>query len=429
MNERRQRRVALVSSEAIRPAMGGIGVRYLELARRLPAFGFDVALISPGTAEQAVACGLEAGRVRSCAAGGWAGLLGDRDVAVAQGQLANDVALALPALPLAVDLYDPWLIENLHYATDLGLDPWRNDHASWVLQLARGDFFLCSSLEQRLFYLGFLTALGRVNPERLTADPELAGLIGVVPFGLEGELPAPRPLLESRRPGERRLLFGGLYDWYDPWTALAALERLADAAVTLWFVRNPNPASTPQRLFAAVESHCRTRGLWEGRVRALDWVPAERRFDLLREVDALVATHAAGLETDLAMRTRFLDALAAGCPAVTSAGGAVARLLADRAAGWVVPVGDADALAAALAEVLAGGEAVEARIERGRGLAREFSWERVLAPLVGFLERAAVDPTKERFAFRPPTVAPPDRLASRARRWLLRPKGGGPGAS
>ena len=30
-------RIALVSSEAIRPRMAGIGIRYLELARRLPA--------------------------------------------------------------------------------------------------------------------------------------------------------------------------------------------------------------------------------------------------------------------------------------------------------------------------------------------------------------------------------------------------------
>ena len=40
--------------------------------------------------------------------------------------------------------------------------------------MSRGDFFLCSSEEQRNFYLGFLTALGRVNPERLERDRRLA---------------------------------------------------------------------------------------------------------------------------------------------------------------------------------------------------------------------------------------------------------------
>jgi glycosyltransferase involved in cell wall biosynthesis len=413
-------RVGLLSSEAIRPAMGGIGVRYLELARRLPALGFDVVLASPGSRDQAAECGLDPRDVRPIEGARVADLLADRQVVVAQGQLANDVVLGLPATPVVIDLYDPWLVENLHYAETLGLDPWRNDHATWVLQLSSGDFFLCSSAEQRLYYLGFLTALGRVNPERLRHDATLQGLLAVVPFGVEPALPAPRPLLEARRSGERRLLFGGLYDWYDPFTVLAALDRLPGHDVTLLVVRNPNPGGTPQALFARVEEHCRARGWWGSRVRALDWVPAERRFDLLREVDGLVATHVPGLETDLAMRTRFLDALVAGCPAVSSAGGTVARLLDEWGAGWVVPAGDPDGLARALAEVLAGGPAVAERRARGRELAADLAWERVLSPLVAFLAAPRRDPTKERFAFRPATVAPRDGLAFRLRRRLSR---------
>lgn len=417
-------RVGLLSSEPIRPACGGIGVRYLELARRLPELGFDVVLASPAEVETTMACGLERDRVRTVSGGRLAEAFADRDVAVAQGQLANDLLTARADLPVAIDLYDPWLIENLHYAPALGYGPYRNDHATWVLQLSRGDYFLCSSEEQRLFYLGFLLAVGRVNPERVEADPQLAGLVGVVPFGVDAALPPRRELLPPRRPGERRLLFGGLYDWYDPWTALEALDRLARPGAALWFVRNPNPESTPQRLFEAVAAEARRRGWWGERVVAIDWVPAERRFDLLAEVDALVATHAPGLETDLAMRTRFLDAFVAGCPAVTSAGGAVARLLGETGAGWVVPPGDPTALAGALDEVLAGGAAVARRIASARELATRFSWERALAPLVRFLRAPACDPTKDRFAFRPPTLSPPEPPRSRLRRWLSRPRDG-----
>jgi len=417
-------RVGLLSSEPIRPACGGIGVRYLELARRLPELGFEVVLVSPAGIEATMACGLERERIRTTANGDLAEAFGDRDVAVAQGQLANDLLAARPDLPVAIDLYDPWLVENFHYSSTLGYGPYRNDHATWVHQMSRGDFFLCSSAEQRLFYLGFLLALGRVNPDRVANDPELAGLVGVVPFGVDARLPPRRALLPPRRPGERRLLFGGLYDWYDPWTALDALGRLDASGASLWFVRNPNPDSTPQRLFEAVEAEARRRGWWGDRVVAIDWVPAERRYDLLAEVDALVATHSPGLETDLAMRTRFLDALVAGCPAVTSAGGAVARLIGERAAGWVVPAGDSAALAEALRELLAGGTEVARRVERARELAAEFSWERALAPLVGFLRAPASDATKERFAFRPATHAPQDSLPSRVSRWLARRRPG-----
>lgn len=414
------RRVALLSSEPVRPAMGGIGVRYLELALRLPTSGFDVVLVSPAAAEETAACGLDPARVRRYAAGRLAELLADRDVVVAQGQLANDLVLAAPAIPVAIDLYDPWLVENLHYAPRLGLDPYRNDHASWVLQLARGDFFLCSSSEQRLFYLGFLAALGRVNPRRVAADPTLERLIGLVPFGCESPSRPHRPLLPARTAGERRILFGGVYDWYDVATFADALERLAIPRWSALVVRHPNPESTPQRAFAELEREVRRRSRLTESVRFLDWVPAERRHDLLAEVDVLAAPHRASLESELAFRTRFLDALSVGCPVVASRGGSLARLLEAHGAGWVVPVGDVAALAAAIEAACAGGDEVAARSARGRALVEEFSWPRVLAPLVRFLEEPRIDPTKEEFAFRPPTLAPRESVATRLRRRVRR---------
>jgi glycosyltransferase involved in cell wall biosynthesis len=412
-------KVALLSSEPIRPLMAGIGIRYLELARRLPQHGIDVVLVSPAAPEETRRLGLP-GPVRQFEPGRLREILADCSAAVAQGQLANDLVLECPHLPVAIDLYDPWLVENLSYVATLGFDPWRNDHATWVLQMSRGDFFLCSSEEQRNFYLGFLTALGRVNPERIAGDPDLATLIAPVPFGVPEELPPHRPVLEPRAAGERRILFGGLYDWYDPWTLLAALERLEQRSWILLLIRNPNPDSTPQRLLAEVEARCRKLGWWGNRVRAIDWVPADRRYDLLRDVDLLVAPHRPSLETRLSLRTRFLDAMAAGCPVVTSAGGAMSRMLREHGAGWVVPPGDGEALALALAEAL---EDEDARAESRAGareLLRGFVWDQALEPLVRFCREPKIDPAKERWVHRPGTAAPPDPLPFRIRRKLRR---------
>jgi glycosyltransferase involved in cell wall biosynthesis len=409
-------RIALLSSEPVRPRMAGIGIRYLELARRLPAAGVEIVLISPAEpAETKALEGLGEVEVRRFERGRLAALLADCDGAVAQGQLANDLLIEAPGLPAAIDLYDPWLIENFAYVSTLGLDPYRNDHATWTLQMSRGDFFLCSSEEQRSFYLGFLAALGRVNPERTAGDPDLATLIAPVPFGVPDELPPHRPVLPPRAAGEARLLFGGLYDWYDPWTLLDALAVFGRTEWTLLLIRNPNPEGTPQRLLAEVEARCRSLGWWGSRVQAIDWVPADRRYDLLRDVDLLVAPHQPSLETRLSLRTRFLDALAAGCPVVTSAGGAMSRLLAEHRAGWVVPPGDAAALARAVGEAL---DAPDSRQAGARELLAAFRWDRVLAPLVRFCREPRVDETKERFGRRPATVAPPDRLAFRLRRKL-----------
>ncbi len=413
-------RIALLPSEPLRRRMAGIGIRYLELARRLPRPGLEVVVLTCGEPEEARELGMPQAQVRRFERGRLAETLGDCDAAVTQGQLANDLLLEVPELPTVVDLYDPFLVENLFYAESLGLDPYRNDHATWVLQLSRGDVFLCSCEEQRQFYSGFLAALGRLNPRRVAADPDLQGLIAVVPFGASAELPEARPLLPERRPGERRLLFGGLYDWYDPWPVLEALEQLDEPDWTLLLIRNPNPEATPQKLFGEVDAWCEQRGFLGERVRVLDWVSAERRFDLLREVDLLVATHAPSLETRLSLRTRFLDALAAGCPVITSEGGAMSRLLLRHDAGWVVPPGDAGAVAAALREILVDGSAVDARRRAGNELLRGFAWEKVLEPLVAFCQHPATDPTKEEFAFRPPTLAPADSPVFRLRRWLRR---------
>ncbi len=415
-------RIALVPSEPLGLRMAGIGIRYLEMARRLPEAGLEIVLLTAGDPGQVPSLP-EAVEVRAFERGKLSSLLADCDAVVAQGQLANDVLLEMPALPSAIDLYDPWLVENLHYRDTLGLDPYRNDHATWVLQLSRGDFFLCSSQEQRAYYLGFLTALGRVNPDRVAGDSDLAGLIAPVPFGLPEELPPYQPLLERTGEGVRRLLFGGLYDWYDPWTLLRALESLEAKGSTAWqllVVRNPNAEGTPQRLFGEVEAWCRERGWWDSKVLAIDWVEAHRRYDLLRDADLMVSPHRPSLETRLSLRTRFLDALAAGCPAICTEGGAMSRLLQEYQAGWVVPAEDPEALAAALKEVLEDPAALAQKRRGAEALRERFAWPTVLEPLVKFCRNPRQDPTKEDFAFRPATVAPPDGLGFRFKRWWRR---------
>jgi glycosyltransferase involved in cell wall biosynthesis len=456
-------RIALLSSEPIRQRMAGIGIRYLEFARRLAAAGLETVLLSPATPEESAGLALPGGELRRNEPGRLAEQLRGCDAAVAQGQWANDLVLAAPGLPAALDLYDPWLIENLSYLATHGLDPYRNDHASWLLQLSRGDFFLCSSEEQRVFYLGFLAALGRVNPELAARDPDLRSLIDVVPFVVPEEPPPHQPYLPPRVPGVRRLLFGGLYDWYDPWTLLEALTLIdrgrVGAGWVLLLIRNPNPG-TPQRLLADVEAWCRRRGWWGSRVRALDWVPAERRFDLLRDVDLLVAPHRPSLETRLSLRTRFLDALAAGCPVVTTEGGVMSRLLREHGAGWVVPPGDAPALARAIVEALAaaapaaGDAAPPLAVDQAppsaldlappaavdlappsavdqappsaawrqgaAALLAAYRWERALAPLLRFCREPRRELTKERFVNTLVSAAPPDGVGFRLRRRLRR---------
>lgn len=413
--------IALVCSEPLRANVAGVAIRYVEMARHLANRGHPVRFIAP--VEESGArldlpqnCRLiqfERGCLREATAG--------CSAVVGQGQLVNDVVLEVSDLPVVVDLYDPWLVENLHYAQSMGLDPYRNDHATWMLQLSRGDLFLCSSQAQRLFVLGLLTALGRVNPESMEDDPSFEQLVRIVPFGVPEELPAHDPVLPARSPGERRLLFGGLYDWYDPLPVLEAVAR-GDADWRLLLVRNPNPA-VPQSTFREAERWAKRRGLWEDRISAIDWVPYDRRYDLLRDVDLLISTHRRSLETDLSFRTRFLDALAVGCPIVSSAGGAMSDLLERHRAGWVAPVGNPQALGAAIREALAEGRQ-SVRVQRGEELAASYTWARSLEPLSRFCARPHRELSRLRFTHSIDTVAPVDSLVFRIKRRLRRLLGG-----
>ena len=152
-------------------------------------------------------------------------------------------------------------------------------------------------------------------------------------------------------------------------------------------------------------------------LEAPDW---DEIAGLFRDAWLLVAPHRPSLETRLSLRTRFLDAMAAGCPVVTSAGGAMSRMLREHGAGWVVPPGDGEALALALSEALEDEDARERSRSGARELLRAFAWDQALEPLVRFCREPKIDETKERWVHRPGTAAPPDSFPFRVRRKLRR---------
>lgn len=388
-------KIALLCSEPIKPEMGGIGIRYLEMARHLPCQNLDVVLIHPGDTDAAASFDLDNAAVRIFRAGQLERLLSGCACVVAQGQLANHLPLEVPEMPAVIDLYDPWLIENLNYYDTLGPGPFRNDLQSWIIQLSHGDLFLCSSEEQRLFYIGFLTALGRINPKILKDDPDLTKLIVPVPFGIPDELPPYTAYLPERKPGEIRLLFGGVYDWYDPWTLLDALDRFAAEDWTLFFMETANPETTPQEKYNRLKIRA---GKDPERIRFMERVPAARRFDLLREVDVLVAPHKINIETHLSLRTRFIEALAAGIPIICTESGSLSRLIQEHQAGWVVPPRNAGAILRALEEIFGDKDCVAARTANASQLAERFRWKEVLDPLVRFCRHPRRDLTKKEFA-------------------------------
>ncbi len=409
----------------------GVGTRFRALAEVLAGSGHDVTLAVPNDPAEC-AVGVSGVRVARADPDRLGELADGHDWVLLHGHLGNHYLSQRDDLPVVVDLYDPFLVENLHYHRDLGLAPYRNDHATWRLQMSRGDLFLCSSLEQRMYYLGWLTALGRVHPLRLDDDPGLERLIVELPFGCPADDPPARPPRASVLPGVADdapvLYFGGIYDWYDPATALAAMPRLLanDPRTVLLFAVHPHPDLTPQSAASRARREADRQG-WTGRtVRFEAWREPDRRHELPSVSDVAVVTHTPGFETDLSLRTRLVELLWLGVPAVVTDGGTMSRVVRDAGAGRVVPAGDPEALAETVIGLLADRSARAEASGAARRWAASRTWDRVARPLLEFAEQPFRDPSRDRFRdVTPGELAIVERRASgmmrRLRRVLGRP--------
>lgn len=373
----------------------GVGIRFLEMARVLISDGHEVTLLSR-----------DAGDVDGCRAGAITPEnlrqhSSEAGVAIVQGHAANELFAHGAAIPTVVDLYDPFIIENLHYYPARGAEVFAHDHATLVQSLLRGDLFLCASEAQRLFYLGALIAVGRVNPIAFENDPHLDKLLRIAPFGVG---PAPSPARDEPAAGggvpahgaAHDVLFGGIYDWYDPMLAIDAVaiarESLPD--VTLTFTTHPNPSLTPQGKLAEAIEYVKRSG--RDFVHFEPWVEYEQRGKFFARFGAALLTFPQSIETDLSMRTRVYDYLWGGLPIVTSSAAGTDDLLTRYGAGTIVDSVSPVDFAAALVRVLRD-EHLHMR-EGAKRFVAEHQWPRALQPLVDFVRAPRIDPAKEAFA-------------------------------
>jgi hypothetical protein len=87
----------------------------------------------------------------------------------------------------------------------------------------------------------------------------------------------------------------------------------------------------------------------------------------------------------LAFRTRFLDYMWAGLPVLCSSGDALGDLAAARSFGIAVPPQDVQALTDAMMSVAGDRSQLERMASAARETAKEYTWDRTLAPLVDFV--------------------------------------------
>jgi glycosyltransferase involved in cell wall biosynthesis len=323
-------------------------------------------------------------------------LIAAADVVVAQPQWPVVGAwLRASGARIIFDLYDPEPLEVLEFLSDRApllrrvLDRLTLDR---ILDAVHdGHHLICASEKQRDLWLGVMLAEGLISAEVYDRDPSLRSRLDLVPFGVPLEPPAPVPGAPGPRErfaldrGDEIVLWnGGIWNWLDAPTAVAAVARLREHRPRVRLVFMGASASGAGRVAANAARRV------AGELGVLDrhvffnatWVPYAERANWLLQADCAVSTHVEHLETRFAFRTRLLDCFWAGLPVVCTEGDDLATLVEREGVGATVPQRDAEALSVALERVL----------ERGRGaygealgrVAADFRWPRVAEPLVRY---------------------------------------------
>lgn len=390
-----RQRLLIISPDAVHSRMGGVGIRYWELARQLAGVA-DVTLAAPHATDLTP----EQFTIRQYTEGDGESLrplAANADVILLSGFTAyhHPFLRTLPAYKI-IDIYDPMVLENLERFAGKPMPERLGLHHVGVTAfndlLGIGDFFICASEKQRDYWLGALTAVNRVNPAVYTADPTLRRLLDVVPTGLPDAPPQHTGrALKGVWPGiaaaDQVVLWGGgLWDWLDPLTVInampAVLAQRPNARLFFLGTRHPNPDVPLARMAQQALAQAQALGLKDKAIFFNEWTPYEERVNYLCEADVGVSLHGDHVETRFAVRTRLMDYLWARLPMVVNGGDVLGDLAEAHGLGRAVAVGDETAVAEAIIHLL------QNPVDRAafEPVIARFRWSQVAVPLRAYVQ-------------------------------------------
>ncbi len=390
-NHKRRPQLLIVSHDVIDQKLAGPGMRYMELARTLSK-DISVTIAAPGES------GIEIPQVEiqpynEHQPGSLKDLVNSSDIVLVSSYLIDRFPfLEESRARIVVDLYDPFVLENLHYYLDepLGSQEILNQQSVAITnQLARiGDFFICGNERQRDYWLGVLTSNGRVNPRNYLADSQLRKLIDVVGIGHPENPPQSSQLLRGVHPAipadaQIVLWGGGIWNWLDPITLINAwpnvIKQFPKARLVFLGTRHPNPDIPMHKMAEDAQSLAEDIGEKDKSIIFFEWLSYQDREALLSEADIAVSLHPVHIETRYSIRTRILDYIWARLPILSTDGDITSEWIREYELGEVVPPGDTNSVEKALLSLL--NQSKDSWDENFDAFGDQYQWEHVAAPL------------------------------------------------
>ena len=216
--------------------------------------------------------------------------------------------------------------------------------------LRRGDLFLCASEAQKQYYIGVLSAVGRINP--LTYGQEL---IEIVPYGIYREEPKAThtPISDMvQSSGVKKILwFGGIYPWFDLSVLIDAI-KVANKTVPMNLIivgaKNPfNGHPDFLRKYDELIEYIDSSDM-QDLVKVEDWVDFNDRANWYLDSDAVVTINKVGMENSLSWRTRLVDYVWSNIPILTNGGDPLGEYLLENNAAIRLPELTSKSIAAEL---------------------------------------------------------------------------------
>ena len=327
------------------------------------------------------------------------------DAAILPGSQRLKTNLPSPfPIPLVVDIYDPFVLENLELLADKPKTIRDYEYSrhlkAMVEMILSGDRFLVTSDRTADFFNGMMIAWGVINPissKELLPEEMIINLPFGIPDAPIEQYPSDLPAdLASKVSQKDKLILwaGGLWDWLDPMSLVESmpqiLDEFPDAKLLFLGYKHPNPHVPIMKMATDCIEKARKFQLFDNRIIFREWTPYAERVSILRKTSLGVSLHKRHLETRYSFRTRLMDYIWGSIPMVLSEGDYLSGKLIEMEVAEPVIVSDKNNVADAVIKMLREVEKPESRILMNNAfktLQSEYTWSNLLKPLASELKR------------------------------------------
>jgi len=393
----KQPKICIISYDVIGKKMAGPGIRFYEFAKILSNY-LDVTLLTPNKVD----IDTEGFKTRQYKVGNYKSMqksVEGSDIILMQGH----ILYYFPFLKnfkgkIIVDLYNPFNLESLEMfrgsdmVERIRVD--KNNLNILKLQLAIGDFFICASEKQRDYWVGMLSAAGRINPYNYDSNNTFRNLINIVPSGIPSEPPkrdnvTVRDVIPGVSEEDKLVLWGGgIWNWLDPITVIKAIWEIArhrkDIKLIFLGIKHPDPKLPQMKKCVEAINLAKELDLYNKNIFFNEWTPYNLRQAVLLGSEAGLSIHSDRIETEFSYRTRVMDYIWARIPVITTEGDSIARLVKSENIGEVIKYEDTHQLARVIESVVTNKSLKEIYSKNLSRIAHRFYWENVTEPLVKY---------------------------------------------